>query len=267
MNQTELKLFNLPNLITASNFMCGVLAIIAAFFGRIEISAMLLILGMIFDFFDGFVARKLGINSPLGKDLDSLADLVSFGLAPGVLMFITIELRLNGNLGATYLKVHDFQFNQFTDWLSFCALSIPFFSLFRLAKFNNDTRQSDRFMGVPTPTNTLFFLFFPLLYSQIGMDDANPTEASYPWVLDPIVMAITSLVFPLLLISEIPLLSLKVKNFNLKSNMYQYLLLGISLITIFIAGIYALPIIVILYVILSLIEHNTRKHHEIQSRN
>lgn len=99
------------------------------------------------------------------------------------------------------------------------------------------------------------------------MDDANLTEASYPWVLDPIVMALTSLVFPLLLISEIPLLSLKVKNFNLKSNMYQYLLLGISLITIFIAGIYALPIIVILYVILSLIEHNTRKHHEIQSRN
>ncbi|NBO59698.1 MAG: hypothetical protein EBU82_01870, partial [Flavobacteriia bacterium] len=189
MNQTELKLFNLPNLITASNFMCGVLAIIAAFFGRIEISAMLLILGMIFDFFDGFVARKLGINSPLGKDLDSLADLVSFGLAPGVLMFITIELRLNGNLGATYLKVHDFQFNQFTDWLSFCALSIPFFSLFRLAKFNNDTRQSDRFMGIPTPMNTLFFLFFPLLYWQIGMDDANLTEASYPWVLDPIVMA------------------------------------------------------------------------------
>lgn len=160
MNQTELKLFNLPNLITASNFMCGVLAIIAAFFGRIEISAMLLILGMIFDFFDGFVARKLGINSPLGKDLDSLADLVSFGLAPGVLMFITIELRLNGNLGATYLKVHDFQFNQFTDWLSFCALSIPFFPC---SDWPNSTmtpvKATDLWASPPLRTLCFFFSF------------------------------------------------------------------------------------------------------------
>lgn len=245
--------------------MCGVLSIIVAFFGRIEISALLLILAMVLDFFDGFVARKLGISSPIGKDLDSLADLVSFGLAPGILMFITIELRLNGNLGATFLKFHDFQFQNFTDWLSLFALSIPFFSLFRLAKFNNDTRQSDRFIGVPTPTNTIFFLFFPLLYWQIGLENTTPIESSYPWVLDPLVMAVTALIFPLFLISEIPLLSLKIKNFKVKHNIYQYLLLGISLITIFVFKIYALPIIVILYVILSIIEHNTTKHHEIQS--
>ena len=265
MNEMGQKLFNLPNLITSSNFICGVMSIILAFFGRLEISALLLILAMIFDFFDGFVARKLGISSPIGKDLDSLADLVSFGLAPGILMFITIELRLNGNLGATYLKFHDFQFHNYTDWLSLCALSIPFFSLFRLAKFNNDTRQTDRFIGVPTPTSTIFFLFFPLLYWQIGLENTTPLEPSYPWVLDPLVLACTALVFPLLLISEIPLLSLKIKNFNLKNNIYQYLLLGISLITIFVFKIYALPIIVILYVILSIIEHNTTKHHEIQS--
>jgi CDP-diacylglycerol--serine O-phosphatidyltransferase len=245
MNEMGQKLFNLPNLITSSNFICGVMSIILAFFGRLEISALLLILAMIFDFFDGFVARKLGISSPIGKDLDSLADLVSFGLAPGILMFITIELRLNGNLGATYLKFHDFQFHNYTDWLSLCALSIPFFSLFRLAKFNNDTRQTDRFIGVPTPTSTIFFLFFPLLYWQIGFENTTPFEPSYPWVLNPLVMAI--------------------KNFRLKSNIYQYLLLGISLITIFVFQIYALPIIVILYVILSIIEHNTTKHHEIQS--
>lgn len=265
MNEMRQKLFNLPNLITSGNFLCGATAIILAFFGRLEMSSLLLILAMIFDFFDGFVARKLGISSPIGKDLDSLADLVSFGLAPGILMFITIELRLHGTLGATYLKFHDFQFHDYTDWLSLCALSIPFFSLFRLAKFNNDTRQTDRFIGVPTPTSTIFFLFFPLLYWQIGFENATPYEPSYPWVLDPLVMACTALIFPLLLISEIPLLSLKIKNFSLKSNIYQYLLLGISLITIFVFQIYALPIIVILYVILSIIEHNTTKHHEIQS--
>ena len=130
MNEKGLKLFNLPNLITATNFLCGVLAIILAFFGRIEWSSLLLVIAMIFDFFDGFVARKMGISSPIGKDLDSLADLVSFGLAPGILMFIMIELRLNGNLGATYLKFHDFQFYDYTDWLSLCALSIPSFRYF-----------------------------------------------------------------------------------------------------------------------------------------
>lgn len=265
MNEMSQKLFNLPNLITSSNFLCGMVAIILAFFGRVEISALLLILAMILDFFDGFVARKLGISSPIGKDLDSLADLVSFGLAPGILMFITIELRVHGSLGATYLKFHDFQFHNFTDWLSLSALSIPFFSLFRLAKFNNDTRQTDRFIGVPTPTSTIFFLFFPLLYWQIGYENSTPIEHAYPWVLDPLVMACTAMIFPLLLISEIPLLSLKIKTFNVKNNIFQYLLLGISLITIFVFKIYALPIIVTLYVILSIIEHNTTKHHEIQS--
>jgi CDP-diacylglycerol--serine O-phosphatidyltransferase len=146
-----------------------------------------------------------------------------------------------------------------------CALSIPFFSLFRLAKFNNDKRQSDRFIGVPTPTSTIFFLFFPLLYWKIGFENTTPFEPSYPWVLDPLFMAITALVFPLLLISEIPLLSLKIKDFGLKNNRFQYLLLGISLITIFVFQIYALPIIVILYVTLSIIEYKTAKHHEIQS--
>jgi CDP-diacylglycerol--serine O-phosphatidyltransferase len=262
MNEKGLKLFNLPNLITSINFICGILAIILAFSGRIEWSSLLLVIAMIFDFFDGFVARKLGISSPIGKDLDSLADLVSFGLAPGILMFIVIELRLNGNLGDTFLKFHDFQFHEFRDWLSLCALSIPFFSLFRLAKFNNDKRQSDRFIGVPTPTSTIFFLFFPLLYWKIGFENTTPFEPSYPWVLDPLFMAITALVFPLLLISEIPLLSLKIKDFGLKNNRFQYLLLGISLITIFVFQIYALPIIVILYVTLSIIEYKTAKHHE-----
>jgi CDP-diacylglycerol--serine O-phosphatidyltransferase len=163
------------------------------------------------------------------------------------------------------MKFHDFQFHEAKDWFCFCALSIPLFSLFRLAKFNNDTRQSEQFIGVPTPTNTLFFLFFPLLYWQTGMNSTGTFETLYPWILDPLIMAFTALLFPILLISEIPLLSLKVKNFNIKSNKYQYLLVGISLITIFITGIYALPIIVILYLILSIIEHNTRKHHEIQS--
>ncbi len=97
MHQNGIKLFNLPNLLTSANGIFGILAIILAFFGRLEMSAICLIIAMVFDFFDGFTARLMGITSPIGKDLDSLADMISFGLAPGMLMFMTMELRLNGN--------------------------------------------------------------------------------------------------------------------------------------------------------------------------
>ena len=264
MNQKGLKLFNLPNLITSFNFLCGVLAIILAFFGRIEVSALFLIAAMIFDFFDGFAARKLGIGSPIGKDLDSLADLVSFGLAPGILMFVTIELRIHGNLGASFLKFHDFLFNNYQDWLSLSALSIPFFSLFRLAKFNNDSRQSDRFIGVPTPTATIFFAFFPLYFwFELG----NWSHQS-KWVLqlfDCYTLSAITLLFSMLMVVELPLIALKFKTFAWKDNQYRFLLLLVSLISIPIFLVWAIPIIVILYLILSLIEHYQFKKHEIQS--
>ena len=247
--------------------MGGIFAIVIALFGRLEWACFALGVSMLFDFLDGFVARLTRTTSAIGKDLDSLADLVSFGLAPGILMFMTIELSLLRDPALILKKYQHFEFAHWDDFLSISSLSIPFFSLFRLAKFNNDVRQSERFIGVPTPTNTIFFLFFPLLYWQIGIENTTPFEPTYPWVLNPKLMALTALLFPILLISEIPLLSLKIKNFNLKSNRYQYLLLGISLITILTLQIYALPIIVLLYLILSLVENYLTKKHEVQSGN
>lgn len=252
-------MFNLPNLFTAGNFICGIIAIVIGMYGRLELACLALGFAMVFDFLDGFIARLTKTSSSIGKDLDSLADLVSFGLAPGILMFMTIELRQHIEPEMVLKKYQLLEFHRWEDFLALSALSIPFFSLFRLAKFNNDSRQGDRFIGVPTPTNTIFFLFFPLLHWQIGIENTPPVESSIPWVLDPLIMAVTALLFPVLLISEIPLLSLKIQNFSLKDNLYQYLLLSVSLITILGFKTYALPIIVLLYVILSIIENQTTK--------
>lgn len=254
MHQNGIKLFNLPNLLTSANGIFGILAIILAFFGRLEMSAICLIMAMVFDFFDGFTARLMGITSPIGKDLDSLADMISFGLAPGMLMFMTMELRLNGNLSAVYQKYHTFNLHHLEDGISLSALSIPFFSMFRLAKFNNDLRQSDRFIGLPTPANALFFLFFPLLLEQSTSNSITADSGVTYWLMHPWTMATICLCFPLLLIAEIPLLSLKFKHFQWRGNELRWALLGISLITIFPLRIYAIPIVILLYLILSFIE-------------
>ena len=256
-------MFNLPNLFTAGNFICGIIAIVLGLFGRLELACLALACSMVFDFLDGFVARITKSSSSIGKDLDSLADLVSFGLAPGVLMFMTIELCQLGDPILVLKKYQLLRFSDAKDFLALSSVSIPFFSLFRLAKFNNDARQSDRFIGVPTPTNTLFFLFFPLLFWQITIENGSNEPLELPWMLNPWLLSLVSFVFPMLLVSEIPLLSLKVRNLKFQENVFQYLLLGLSLITILIFQIYALPLIVILYLILSLVEHFLRRQHEI----
>ena len=176
------NLKQIPNLFTLLNLAAGFIAIILCLQTgetilnqqdgewkiylpeRIWWASVCIGIAAVIDFLDGFVARLTHTTSAIGKDLDSLADLVSFGLAPGILMFMTIELSLLRDPALILKKYQHFEFAHWDDFLSISSLSIPFFSLFRLAKFNNDVRQSDRFIGVPTPTNTIFFLFFPLLH-------------------------------------------------------------------------------------------------------
>lgn len=250
-------MFNLPNVITSGNFLSGIVGILFACSGQLEVAVACLLLAMVFDFADGFVARKLKITSAFGKQLDSLADLVSFGVAPGILMFITIQWSQNDH----FVLFPDM--SKVSHWYAFTALSIPFFSLFRLAKFNLDLRQTDKFIGIPTPLNTLFFVFFPLYFSAF-LDNPTTTETK-TWILSPIFMAGVSLLFPLLLISNLPLFALKFSHFSWKGNEFRYALLGISLIIILFFKIYALPIIVLLYLLLSFIDYFITRNHEIQS--
>lgn len=267
-----LAMFNLPNLLTAGNLKCGILSIFMALFGYLEVACYLIYFAAILDFFDGFLARKLNKMSELGKQLDSLADMVTFGVAPGILVCVILIVQTQGGVEfnthptldfSTQVRAHVFHFGT-TIWtkanfICFAGLIIPFFSLFRLAKFNIDTRQSESFIGLPTPANTIFFTSFPLLmahYNRAGTENEILNFLLIPWVLIGI-----TLIMSLLLIAELPLFSLKFKHFKWNGNEVKFMFLGSCLLLIPILFAWAIPIIIILYLILSVIE-NKRKNSQ-----
>lgn len=243
------------------------------FSGQLEIACYLIYLAAVLDFLDGFIARKLNQMSELGKQLDSLADMVTFGVAPGILVCVLLIIQTQGGLSIKYdLSLSEQVFMSVTaffspivsgDWsavnyLCFSGLIIPFFSLFRLAKFNIDTRQSESFIGLPTPANTIFFTSFPLLiayYYNAGIENNVLNTVLTPWVL----ISITTLM-SVLLIAELPLFSLKFKHFKWNGNEIKFIFLGCCLILIPILFAWAIPIIIILYLILSVIENKRKKH-------
>ena len=281
-------MFNIPNLFTAANMLCGFTSIILALFGRIDLAPLFILAALLFDFLDGFIARKMGIHGELGKQLDSLADMVTFGIAPGIIMLVMIVIGIDfsallskdsaANFHKNDLSYH--VFIQIWDWiqaliygvpndfdasikyLPFIALIIPFFAMFRLAKFNLDKRQSDRFRGVPTPLNTIFFLFFPLYFSV----NLNQWEHQEKWILllfDCYTLSAITVLFSVLMVTDIPLISLKFKTWTWNENKFRYILVGSSLIIIPLFWIWAILIIVFLYLLLSLIENYQLKKHEV----
>jgi CDP-diacylglycerol---serine O-phosphatidyltransferase len=209
---------HIPNFLTCCNILCGVLAIIFPKWGLI-----LILLGASFDFLDGFAARLLKAYSNIGKDLDSLADMVTFGVAPAILLY-----QQNVIL----------------------ALALPIFSALRLAKFNNDTRQTTSFLGLATPANGIFWA---------GIANLHFNQA--PISIDPLYLNIVIALFCYLMISEIRMFSFKIKSKELKNIIFHliFLTLIIILVIVFLAFslniLFSLPIIVIIYIILSFIKH------------
>lgn len=254
-------MFNIPNLFTAANLISGCIAIILAFAGRIDLAPFAIFAGAIFDFFDGFLARKLKVSSEMGKQLDSLADMVTFGVAPGMIMFmmlIRIDMHLFSEIDSFRLWVDVVMSGHWSRLYPLIALIIPFFSLFRLAKFNLDTRQTESFIGLPTPANTLFFMSFPLvaMYTDGGSGIMSTVNE---FMFHPISISVAIIVMSLLLVSEIPLFSLKFKSFGIKGNEIRYAFLLISLAFIVIFKAWALALIVFLYLVLSIIENYVLK--------
>lgn len=227
-----------PNLLTLSNLMCGVIAIYFAFTGDVKIAIYLMLLGGLFDFFDGFVARLLKVSGELGKQLDSLADLITFGLLPGVMIFsVQRELILEINNGFGQLTI--------LQWIELVSpLMIPVFSALRLAKFNIDTRQTTSFIGLPTPANALFLasLAYTVLYEDQKLADS---------LSHPLLLTIITIAFALLLVTNLPLFALKFKNYSWKGNEIRYTFLILSLILIVAFRISGFMAIIILYVLLS----------------
>ena len=231
---------HIPNFVTSLNLFCGSISIIFAFKGNLDLAAWFIGLAAIFDFLDGMLARLLNAKSDIGLQLDSLADVISFGLAPSVIVFQLMEKTFNEPF------IYSFDFNVF----SLTAFIIVVFSALRLAKFNIDTEQIDDFKGLPVPANALFFASLPLVYFQAestGFITVQNALSNY-WILLSLVV-----IFSGLLVSNIPLFSMKFKNLFWKGNQLRYILFISFFILFFWISFYSLPLIIILYILLSVL--------------
>ena len=223
----------LPNFITLLNLLSGVLGVLWVLEGQPLYGAYFVILSATFDFFDGFAARLLKVQSDLGKELDSLADVVSFGVLPGILLYSLTKSQTEAS------------------FLPYCTLIIPMLSAYRLAKFNLDTRQSDRFIGLPTPANALLLTTIPYLA-------ARWPELS-PWLSSPIALVVIAWLTSLLLVAELPLIALKFKNSSFTDNSYRYALLVIGAVCLVWLQLAGIPLVILAYLLLSGMENMLRK--------
>ncbi|MEO6176140.1 MAG: CDP-alcohol phosphatidyltransferase family protein [Flavobacterium circumlabens] len=230
---------HIPNLITLINLFCGCIAVVYVSEANYLMAFYMVCLGIFFDFFDGFFARLFKVSSPLGLQLDSLADMVTSGVVPGYVMF-----SLFSNSG------HELGTNAFIPFLGFI---VTLGSCYRLANFNIDTRQTDSFIGLPTPANALFILSLPLVIEF--SDSLMVLEIlTNQWVL-----LLITLVSAYILNAEIPLFSLKIKKFNFKDNALQMSFLLISLILLVWLHYIAVPVIIAFYVLLSVVNNKFLK--------
>ena len=217
----------IPNFITLLNLSCGIIALRYAMDQAFDMALLWFFLGIVFDFFDGFAARWLKVTSPLGLQLDSLADMVTSGLVPGQVMYSLISYST-----ASYGDAVHF-------FLPFAGYLVTLASAYRLARFNIDTRQHDSFVGLPTPANALFMV----------------QKAQYITALPLWVSLLITVVSCYLLNSNLPLFALKFKDFSLKRNALKYIFLLLSLVLLLCFQINAFALIILAYILLSLVSN------------
>lgn len=255
----------IPNLITLANLFCGMMATYHAFYGRFEYAAMFIFLGIFFDFFDGMAARLLNVSSEFGKELDSLADVVTSGVAPGSILFNILWNHETSTI------------------IKYVAFLIPVFAAYRLAKFNLDERQYTSFRGLPAPANAL-------IWAGIGIWCANTEVVPYPVWLDTawiptgdgsylsimgcteymntstalVIIALLSVVTDFLLIADFKMFSLKVnfKDLSWKTNGTRYIFLAVCALLVIGLGSLSLPILILWYIIWSLCTQKEVEGHE-----
>ncbi|MFP4023892.1 MAG: CDP-diacylglycerol--serine O-phosphatidyltransferase [Thiohalospira sp.] len=236
---------HIPNFITSLNLLSGCLSIVLAFEGYLLLAVYMIFLSAIFDFFDGMSARLLNVYSEVGKQLDSLADVVSFGVAPSVIVFFLMKGAL---FETTYiaplanLPIIDILF-------LISPFLIAVFSGLRLAKFNVDERQNESFIGLPTPANALFFVS---LYIITLVSDNFMVKLV---IQNKVFLLILIIVFSFLLIAEFPMFSLKFKNLGIRGNKIRFIFIGLSAVLLILLQSIAIPVIIILYILLSVINN------------
>ncbi len=215
---------HIPNFLTCCNLVCGCLGIVYCLEERNVPAAYFVWAAAFFDFLDGFAARMLKVISPIGKELDSLADMVSFGLLPSLVMYKM--------LGASSPN----------SWLPYLGFFIAVCSALRLAIFNVDETQRDSFKGLNTPANTLFITSLPLLHGQVGS-----------WLYQDWVLILITLTFSLLLVSRIEIFAFKFKDFSWKNNKVRFTFIAVSVLLLVLLGKIALPLLILLYIVFSLV--------------
>lgn len=241
---------HIPNLLTGMNVISGTLALFMAMYGYLEWAAIFILIGMVFDFFDGMVARLLHVKSEMGKELDSLADIVSFGVAPAVLAHLLMKEIVMGESGGNIADL-----SVVGQILVFVPLLIPFFSAFRLAKFNLDTRQTTSFIGMPVPAHAFFWV--GLVFAARYLPGVYSALFGNVWVLVACVVILS-----LLLVSELPMFSLKITGFAWKENKIRYLYFLCLLLIVLFFGWAVIVCIVPLYILFCAVDALWHMNHK-----
>lgn len=246
----------IPNTLTLLNLFCGSIAVVFAMNNNFVVASIFVFLGIFFDFFDGFFARKFKVQGPLGVQLDSLADMVTSGLVPGIVMYKLLGLTLNSNMTVNLN-------NEWTDsifWSGFKMAPLPFLGLcitlasaYRLAKFNIDEDQQSYFKGLPTPANTLLIISLPLIIEFQNSDLMNNIILN-KWFL--IGLTILS---SYLLNSNIKLFALKFKEWGFKANATRYVFIMLCVVLLILLQFAAIPILILLYISMSLLDNLTSR--------
>ncbi len=219
---------HIPNTITLMNLFCGCIALDFAAKNQFEMAFLLVCIGIFLDFFDGFFARLFKVSSPLGLQLDSLADMVTSGVVPGYVMFAMLKSSTDNVL------------------IPYFGFIITLGACFRLANFNIDTRQTDSFIGLPTPANTLFVMSLPLILSQYNSIFILEMFSNQ-WFLMGI-----SVLSAYIMNAEIPLFSLKIKQFSLQKNLLQIVFLVGSFFMLLVFKYLGVAVVIVFYVLLSI---------------
>jgi CDP-diacylglycerol---serine O-phosphatidyltransferase len=232
----------IPNIFTLLNLFCGCISIVLVFNGAYTYASWLIIIASVFDFLDGTAARLLNARSEIGKQLDSLADMVSFGVAPAAILYALMANTLGYAAGGYF------------QWLALPAFFIALFSALRLAKFNIDDSQTHSFRGLPTPANALFISALPFIHLH-AISKGGLHAILSNWFDNYYVLLGLAMLLSLLLVSNLPLMSLKLKSLSWKENQYKYIFLILSLIMGVLAIFSAAPFILLLYIFLSVAEN------------
>ncbi len=237
----------IPNIITSLNLLCGCVAVLFAVSGDLVTAAFFVFFGIFFDFFDGLAARLLKAQSDVGLQMDSLADVVTSGVAPAVVMVQLLSQAFNGTPYVIADVLHPHAWNSgFDNYLPLIGLLVAVASAYRLAKFNVDTRQTDSFIGLPTPANALLILSLPLIL------EFQYSEGLEAVILAPWFLVTLTVVSALLLNAELPLFALKFKTWDVKTNLLRYLFLAVCVVALLLLEFIAIPVIILLYIALSI---------------